>query len=165
MTAIADTSFIIAVVRTRDTKHEICVEVFKQYREIIMPQSVLAEVGYLLTQGEGNEGMARFLRIIPKSKYRLETLQEIDFARTAEILDTYADTRVDFVDATVAAVAERLTITHILTLDRRDFSIIRPTHRLFHDFASVDRSSCGRVVAVSVACHQQAERYPGLSML
>jgi predicted nucleic acid-binding protein len=35
---------------------------------------------------------------------------------------------VDFVDATIAAVAERLNITRILTLDQRDFQIIRPKH-------------------------------------
>lgn len=35
---------------------------------------------------------------------------------------------VDFVDITLAAVAERLGIRQILTLDQRDFRILRPRH-------------------------------------
>ncbi|MDJ1182374.1 hypothetical protein PMH09_04135 [Roseofilum sp. BLCC_M143] len=36
--------------------------------------------------------------------------------------------RLDFVDASIAAVAERINVTRILTLDRRDFTILRPRH-------------------------------------
>jgi predicted nucleic acid-binding protein len=43
-----------------------------------------------------------------------------------EILRQYRDARFGMVDATVMAVAERLQIQIILTLDRRDFSIYRP---------------------------------------
>jgi len=38
-----------------------------------------------------------------------------------------------FVDATIAAVAERLQIARILSLDQRDFRIIRPRHRDIRD--------------------------------
>jgi len=34
----------------------------------------------------------------------------------------------DFVDAVIVAISERLRITRVLTLDRRDFSIMRPIH-------------------------------------
>jgi hypothetical protein len=40
----------------------------------------------------------------------------------------YADSRLDFVDATVIAVAEDANISTILTLDRRDFRMVRPQH-------------------------------------
>ncbi|MFN4862237.1 MAG: VapC toxin family PIN domain ribonuclease, partial [Pseudanabaena sp.] len=36
--------------------------------------------------------------------------------------------QLDFVDAVIVAIAERLRITRVLTLDRRDFSIMRPRH-------------------------------------
>jgi predicted nucleic acid-binding protein len=49
-----------------------------------------------------------------------------DVMRVAEILEDYGDTRIDFVDATVMAVAERYGITKILTLDQRDFRLFRP---------------------------------------
>jgi uncharacterized protein len=65
---------------------------------------------------------------LPISKYRLTELTPGDISRSVEILQKYADTRIDFVDASVAAVAERLDVTRILTLDQRDFSLIRPKH-------------------------------------
>jgi len=51
-----------------------------------------------------------------------------DLFRTAAILDQYHDARIDFVDASVIAMAEGLGITRILTLDRRDFDMVRPAH-------------------------------------
>jgi predicted nucleic acid-binding protein len=40
----------------------------------------------------------------------------------------YSDNQLDFTDAAIVAIAERLDITRVYTLDRRDFSIIRPSH-------------------------------------
>ena len=51
-----------------------------------------------------------------------------DLERVNQILEHYADSQLDFVDAVIVAIAERLRITRILTLDRRDFSIMRPRH-------------------------------------
>jgi hypothetical protein len=48
--------------------------------------------------------------------------------RLHKILEQYADSQLDFTDAAIVAIAERLTINRIYTLDRRDFSIIRPSH-------------------------------------
>jgi len=45
-----------------------------------------------------------------------------------QVLEKYADSQLDFVDAVIFAIAERLNITRVLPLDRRDFSIIRPKH-------------------------------------
>ncbi len=42
----------------------------------------------------------------------------IDLERVAEILEKYADSRIDFVDASVMAVAERYGSKTILTLGR-----------------------------------------------
>lgn len=69
-----------------------------------------------------------FLRQLPTSKYCLVELTPPDLARTMFILQKCAATRVDFVDATIAAIAERMNIKRILTLDRRDFGLIRPKH-------------------------------------
>jgi uncharacterized protein len=44
------------------------------------------------------------------------------------VLTQYQDAELDFVDASIIAIAERMSITHVLTLDRRDFSIVRPRH-------------------------------------
>ena len=128
MDAVADSSFVIAVALAKDPSHEICASIFKRYTIIYLPQTTLAEVGYFLTKIGGNRAAAAFLRHLPDTKYRPVALVEADFLRAAAILEKYADSRVDFVDATTAAVAERLRVNTILTLDRRDFGLIHPAH-------------------------------------
>jgi predicted nucleic acid-binding protein len=51
-----------------------------------------------------------------------------DRTRATDLLEKNADARVDFVAGGLAAVAERLNITRILTLDRRHFMLFRPRH-------------------------------------
>ena len=48
--------------------------------------------------------------------------------RIAELVHTYRDLPLGTVDASVVAAAERLKISTIATLDRRDFSVVRPAH-------------------------------------
>jgi predicted nucleic acid-binding protein len=128
MIAVADSSFVIAVALHTDKAYSAASRVYHQHSKIYLPQSTLAESCYLITREGGNRATARFLRVIPDSRYSIVSLEVEDFLRAADILDQYADSRVDFVDATIVAVAERLNITRILTLDQRDFHIIRPTH-------------------------------------
>jgi len=127
MIAVADTGFVLAVAIATDRWHDKCVALYRQHRHIYLPQSALAEIAYLLTREGGNLTIARFLENLPQSKYRLVALTDTDIQTSAKHLKQYADARLDFVDVTVAIVAERLGIHRILTLDQRDFNILRPT--------------------------------------
>lgn len=128
MIAVADTSFIVALTIETDRHHEVCRSVYIKASQIFVPQTTLAETAYFLGQALGNRGVLRFLAQLPQGKLDLIALKPEDIIRTKHILERYADSLVDFVDATIAAVAERLNITRILTLDRRDFALIRPKH-------------------------------------
>jgi predicted nucleic acid-binding protein len=48
-----------------------------------------------------------------------------------EIMLDYDDSAFDFVDTAIMALAERLNIETVYTLDRRDFGIFRPRHCKF----------------------------------
>lgn len=48
--------------------------------------------------------------------------------RIAELMDTYADLPLGLADASVVAIAEEIGAREIATLDRRDFSVVRPRH-------------------------------------
>ncbi|MBZ0288843.1 MAG: PIN domain-containing protein [Anaerolineae bacterium] len=129
MIAVADTSYMLAFMNIDDKWHKSCQQLFKTHQTIYLPQSTLSEIGYMLGKSGGNKRVAHFLRYLPEvEKFKVETLTTPDMLRTADLLDKYADSRVDFVDATVAAIAERLNVTRILTLDQRDFQILRPRH-------------------------------------
>jgi predicted nucleic acid-binding protein len=139
MSAIADTSYVLAVAVETDKNHGRCLAVHRQEQIVYLPQSTLAEFAYLLTRDFGNAVVARFLIQLPQTKYRLIALEPEDILHTANLLQQYADSRVDFVDASIAAVAERLKITRILTLDQRDFRILRPKHATHFELLPVSQ--------------------------
>ncbi len=51
-----------------------------------------------------------------------------DFHRMAELVEQYADFPLGGTDASVVALAERIGATIVITLDRRHFGAIRPSH-------------------------------------
>lgn len=55
-------------------------------------------------------------------------LTDADWIRCAELVRIYSDLELDLMDASLVAVAERLKVTEIATLNRRDFNVVRPTH-------------------------------------
>ena len=128
MTTIADTGFIVALANQRDEQHAPVKAVYAQQRQILLPQTVLAEVAYLLDRDAGTAQLIKFLKSLPVSRFQLVGLIDRDITRTAAILSQYQDSRIDFVDASVIAVAERYNLTTILTLDHRDFSLYQPPH-------------------------------------
>ncbi len=125
---IADTGFIVALLNQSDARHQDVAPIYKQQQTIWLTQTVLAEVAYLLGRDAGINTVVAFLNGLSKSRFRLMALTDSDLKRVAEILAQYADSRIDFVDASVMAVAERYGIIKILTLDQRDFRLFRPQH-------------------------------------
>lgn len=51
-----------------------------------------------------------------------------DWERVAELTEKYADSDPGGVDSSLVAIAERLGITTIASLDRRHFGSVRPKH-------------------------------------
>jgi uncharacterized protein len=126
---LADTSFIVGLLNRTDSRHKDIISAYKKQDKIIVIQSVLNEVIYHLEKQLGKQSTADFLRAITNHKqFLLIPLESKDILRTAEILEQYLDSRIDFVDASIMAVAERMKSNIILTLDRRDFGIFRPVH-------------------------------------
>lgn len=127
--ALIDSGFLYAIADADDSKHADVIALIQTTRaSLILPVFVLPEVAYLVGSRLGHFAMRHFLREVVAWQIQFEALDKADFQRTVELLDQYADARLDFVDAAIIAVAERLDITRILTLDRRDFSIVRPKH-------------------------------------
>jgi predicted nucleic acid-binding protein len=89
---------------------------------------VVAEVGYLLGRAGGAKIEAAFLRSIVQETLRIVDLELADYERMAELVEVCADFPLGTTDAAVVAVAERLGITEIATLDRRHFHAVRPRH-------------------------------------
>ncbi|NMG08904.1 PIN domain-containing protein [Brasilonema sp. UFV-L1] len=129
MTAILDTSFLFALTDQGDRNHSRVLTIAQTIREpLILPVAVLPEICYLIASRLGHQVMRRFLLKLRASDTKLESLSLNDIERVNEILEQYADSQLDFTDAAIIALAERENITLILTLDRRDFTLVRPKH-------------------------------------
>ncbi|OYE01336.1 twitching motility protein PilT [Nostoc sp. 'Peltigera membranacea cyanobiont' 232] len=126
--AVADTGFVVALLNRSDTMHSVVTTVYIQQKQILLPQTVLAELAYLVGHNAGIPTVVAFLQGLSASRFSLVALTDQDIIRVAEILDEYADSRIDFVDASVMAIAERYGIKKIFTLDQRDFRLYRPQH-------------------------------------
>lgn len=128
MTALLDTGFLLAVLDADDDLHPACVQALSAEPEPILPDMVLPELAYMVLRGLGYDVLVSFLGAVLRGELKLERTTETDLRRTAEILRQYADSRIDFVDCAIAAMAERLNIRRILTVDQRHFRLFRPRH-------------------------------------
>ena len=126
--AVADTGFVVALLNRSDPKHNDVKVAYGQQQSVLLPQTVLAEVAYLLGRDAGGATVVAFLRGLSASRFSLVALTDQNVTRVAGILEQYADSRIDFVDASVMAIAEHYGIKKILTLDQRDFRLFRPLH-------------------------------------
>ena len=134
MTAILDASFLLATANTKDRNHDRVLNVARTISDpLILPIPVIPEVCYLIASRLGHTAMRRFLKHLVAGEIIQEAIDFTDLQRVTEILDEYADSQLDFVDATIIAIAERRNISRILTLDRRDFTIVRPKHCVSFD--------------------------------
>ncbi|NEQ97901.1 MAG: PIN domain-containing protein [Cyanothece sp. SIO2G6] len=130
ITTVADTSFVVALLNGKDSAHPTAIRTYAEQGTILLPQTVLAEVAYLLSRDAGVLVLIKFLKSLTASRFQLESLLDEDIEGIAEILEQYQDSRIDFVDASVMVIAERYNLNLALTLDRRDFGIYRPSSGL-----------------------------------
>jgi len=126
---LIDTGPIVAAASKRDQHHAACLAALSALREppLITPLVVM-EVCYFLSTRATPAAEAAFLRSVAVGTFDLVTLEPDDLQRSAELVERYANLPLGAADASVIAIAERLRIRQILTLDRAHFSIVRPNH-------------------------------------
>jgi predicted nucleic acid-binding protein len=129
---ICDTGPIFAAADRRDADHHACVELFTGLRlagrRLLLPQTVMAEVGYMLEAKVGTFAEVAFLESVADGSFELVNLTTADAARMAGLVERYDDLPLGTTDASVIALAERLDVAEIATLDHRHFRVVRPSH-------------------------------------
>ena len=129
---VCDTGPLVAAALSNDSDHQACADLFSQLHdartELLVPATVVAEVGYLLAREAGPRVESLFLQSLADGDFSAVDLTAGDYARMAELVVTYGDLPLGTTDASVIAIAERLKLTDVATLDRRHFTVVRPTH-------------------------------------
>lgn len=83
---------------------------------------------YFIGSRLGADAEVRFLGDLAAGEFSVEPVAAADWLRIAELVNEYRDLPLGSVDASIVATAERLDITQLATLDRRHFSVVRPSH-------------------------------------
>jgi predicted nucleic acid-binding protein len=131
---LLDTSFWFALLNAREKSHSAVLAVaqkiaVKQRTEpIVTATPVTAEVAYLLGRDLGSSVLASFIESLAEPDFLLIEPNLDDYHRAASVVRQYNDSQIDYVDAILVAIAERLEISRVLTLDQRHFRIFRPSH-------------------------------------
>lgn len=129
MAYLLDSGFLYGFIDDRDDHYPSVSRVFAAISEpIYLPVPAITEVAYFVSKNLGVRALAKFADEIANTDFVLENPTVGDYRRSAEILYKYNDANIDFVDACIFAMAERLNITKILTVDRRHFQLFRPDH-------------------------------------
>ena len=128
MTLVCDSSVVFAALNPRDWGHAACTELLEHTALTTVPAPVLVEVDWLARSRGVHDAMDRLLESVEDHSIAVVDLDEEDYRRVRSLQQRYADLPLDFVDAAVVAIAERLEQTRIATLDRRHFSVVQPLH-------------------------------------
>lgn len=124
-----DSGPLYAYVDQDDRHHQACLDLLLTHRgPLVVPTLVVTEVAYLIETRIGVEAEVRFLGDLASGVFATEPVAAGDWMRMAELVWEYRDLPLGTVDASVVTAGERLGIQEVATLDRRHFSVVRPTH-------------------------------------
>jgi predicted nucleic acid-binding protein len=125
---IIDTGILFALADRGDRHHRAAAAVFALPDPKTVLEPVIVEADWMILTHLGVEAEIAFLRALGEGTFAIESPTTVDRRRALDLVETYRDARLGYVDATTIALAERLKERRIATLDRRDFSIVRPRH-------------------------------------
>jgi len=125
---ILDTGVLLAAAVRTDRNHDAARSILGSPDLKLIPEPVVVETCYMLASRLGPVVEAAFVRSLLGRTFTVEQMTREDRERVVDLLTTYADNRLGYVDAAIVAVAERVGESTIATLDRRDFTAVRPRH-------------------------------------
>lgn len=126
---LADSSGTVAGLLPPDRWHAVASSFLASNHEaVVLPSTTVAEVAYFLGERSTARVEAQFLRGVAAGVYPVLDPLPADYLRAADLVEQYADFPLGTVDALIVAMAERLGVTTIFTLDRRRFGAVKPAH-------------------------------------
>ncbi len=125
---LIDTGIFVAAADRTEPRHIACAALLRNEADLAVTSSTIPEAAWLIETRLGPPAEARFLNLISSTRFTIIELTHNDYQRAISLINTYTDLGLGFVDASIIAVAERLSETTIATLNHRDFAVVRPAH-------------------------------------
>jgi len=129
---LCDTGVLVAAALANDDYHQACLTLLPRLRRtrrwLLVPSTVVGETCYMLESRGGPRAEALFLESMAQGDFLTVGLTEADYTRMAHLIRQYASFPLGATDASIIAIAERLNVDTVATLDRRHFTAVRPNH-------------------------------------
>lgn len=126
---LVDTGPLVAAADPKDHWHELCAELLEtETHPLVVPELVLTEVAQLVAARVGPQAEVGIAQAVALGEIRPVPTEREDWHRIGALAAKYSDLPLGLVDAAVIAIAERLHVTRLATLDRRHLTVVRPAH-------------------------------------
>ena len=124
---ILDTGVILAAADRADPWHDSCVKAIEsEPGRLLTTPLVIAEACYLIERQLGPTAESQFLGSVADGDIEVADLQTSDWLRMEALVHTYSSLPLGGTDASVVALAERIRVNRIATLDHRLFHVVKP---------------------------------------
>lgn len=121
---LADTGGILALLDRDDRWHRPCVDAFQSLRlPLVTSVAVLAELFHLV--GDHPREVTAAWTFIRSGAITVAPLGDADLPPLQALMARYHDRPMDFADATLVHLAQRQSLSTILTVDHDDFETYR----------------------------------------
>jgi len=122
---LTDAGPLIAIIDRDDRDHGVCVRALSRLRgPMVTSAPAFTEAIYLLGSRAGWKAQDALLSLIDREDLRIAETDAKGYSRCRELMAKYEDLPMDFADATLVSLAERLGVRRVFTLDS-DFRVYR----------------------------------------
>jgi predicted nucleic acid-binding protein len=126
---LIDTGPIVAYLDAKERTHIEVSKVLDSFSgQLITTSAVITETMHFVSEVQtGPRLLADF--VLASDMHITDFAQPLELRQAADLMEKYSDVPMDYADATLVLLAERLDAYDILTLDRRGFSVYRTSRK------------------------------------
>ena len=129
-TALCDTGVLVALFSAGQARRDECETALTTFQgNLVTTVAVLAETFHFVGPQVERE---RIWGLLSGGGMEVVELSQPDLRRVRSLMRIYADLPMDFADASLVAIGERLRINNVFTLDAH-FRVFRPRHTTSFD--------------------------------
>jgi predicted nucleic acid-binding protein len=117
---LCDTGPLVALINNRDADHQRCLRTMRSMTstELVTTWACVTEAMYLLGKWGGIRPQNVLWEYLARGVVSLHEPADGEWQRMRELMNDYADTPMDFADASLVAAGETLNQRRIFTTDR-----------------------------------------------
>ena len=125
LTLLIDTGPFVAYLDRGEREHETVALIIDGFTGLLCTTSAVITEAMHLVEGD-RAGPRRLADFVHAARVQVfECAQPERLSAAVSLMEKYADTPMDFADATLVLLAEEIGTRRILTLDRRGFGVFR----------------------------------------